>query len=254
MFHARYNHPFSPTRTETRQLASYLSEPRFRRYRAAAHGDPALAFRLYRWNTQLCEALYTPLHFLEVGLRNRVAAAFADRFGPAWALLAQSTRLRPLNKDARRLIHEAVKRVDRDNRGRHYGASTTVDKVVAELSFGFWARTLTSRYETVLWTRGLRPYFSGLPADLGRADLATIVGLVQGLRNRMAHHKPIFDLPDLGQRYCEIMGAVGWISPDMHPLVLSLSTFPAVHFASPDGWAWGRVGNGRTPAPSIRTR
>lgn len=62
-------------------LEAALSLERFARYVAWAGGDRARALELYTLNTQLSEALYTPLQALELALRNRIHTAMAAAYG-----------------------------------------------------------------------------------------------------------------------------------------------------------------------------
>ena len=61
-----------------------LSTDRFARYLAWAGGGHERALELYRLNVAASEALYTPLHVLEVALRNRIHAVLSEALGEHW--------------------------------------------------------------------------------------------------------------------------------------------------------------------------
>ena len=67
-----------------RALRSAVSETRFASYLTHSGGDEKLAWRLYEWNLEVSAALMTPLHMLEVTLRNRLHEAGAHPFGSNW--------------------------------------------------------------------------------------------------------------------------------------------------------------------------
>jgi hypothetical protein len=61
-----------------------LSFDRFSTYLAWANGDRDRAIQLYSLNTKISESLYTPLHILEVALRNRVHQVMSAAHGSTW--------------------------------------------------------------------------------------------------------------------------------------------------------------------------
>ncbi len=75
----------------------------------------------------------------------------------------------------------------------HRGAE---GKVVAELGLGFWRYLLVSRYEHSLWNPAMRAQFSQL-SHLSGSDSRKLVyrrmEALNYLRNRVAHHEPIYE-------------------------------------------------------------
>lgn len=64
---------FAEAGLETQEdIEDALSLERFSRYVRWAAGSRTRALELYALNTQVSEALYTPLQMLEVALRNRI--------------------------------------------------------------------------------------------------------------------------------------------------------------------------------------
>jgi hypothetical protein len=87
-----------------------------------------------------------------------------------------------------------------------------------------------------LWPRGLPLVFpfkwppgsrKVVPDHTDREMVFDRLHQVRGLRNRIAHHEPIWDR-DLGPRYDEILEILGWMSPRMVAAVSTLDTFPQV--------------------------
>ncbi len=108
-------------------IREVLSIPRFAPYLARTNGDVEVAIRLYWWNVEISAAFYTPLHCLELGLRNAMHERLRARFDRVdwWAVA-------PLSDNGSRTVFAAVLKVA-GRRGRQH----TADDIVAELSFGF---------------------------------------------------------------------------------------------------------------------
>jgi hypothetical protein len=188
----------------------------------------------YVWNTQLCEALYPVLHDLEVALRNAVFNAGASLFGavaacevPCW-LDADPPVLLP----GERAKVEAARR---SLRGK--GKPPEPGRLVAELSFGFWTALFDVRYETskVLWPRLFRAgVFAGAPRRMRtRKALSPLLNRVRLLRNRAAHHEPIWHWRDLAQQHAVAVELLEWLSCDLRATVDLIDRFAAVHRAGP---------------------
>ncbi|MBH0619085.1 hypothetical protein I3A86_23500, partial [Salmonella enterica] len=122
------------------ELEQALSLERFGRYLAWAGGERGRAVELYTLNTQLSEALYTPLQMLEVALRNRVHAVMTETRGEGWfhdkGLLLGEWQPAQLAK--------AVEDIEKDRK------EVTPGRIVAALTFSFWTSMFGKDYET-LW-------------------------------------------------------------------------------------------------------
>ena len=102
---------------------------------------------------------------------------------------------------------------------------------IASMSLGFWVR-LVSRggytyggrkadYERTLWRPALFKAFPGRP----RRAVQQRLNHLRQLRNRIAHHEPIFDR-DLREDYENLLEALGWISPDVRAWIEAHSLLP----------------------------
>lgn len=163
-----------------------LSPDRFARYEAASGGGLAGGLRLYEWNMEASSAFHSLLHGVEVLLRNALDEQMtrhhadlglpgvwfddpADILGP---------RLHERIDEARRRIIEQRRQV-------------SANRLVSELTFGFWRYLLSAHYENTLWTPILRHAFPHLRSRR-RADVAKPVERLNHLRNRIAHYEPIY--------------------------------------------------------------
>ncbi len=65
--------------------------------------------------------------------------------------------------------------------------------MIAELTFGFWIQLTDRKFEHVLWTPALHKAFAPRKAPK-RAVFNQLLEQLRQLRNRIAHHEPIFHL------------------------------------------------------------
>lgn len=96
---------------------------------------------------------------------------------------------------------EAVEQVERVK------DEATPGRVVAELSFGFWVGLFANAYDQTLWRTDLYRLFSPRPQ---RRQLHEDLDKLRTLRNRIAHHEPIFQrsLLDDYQRVTNILRSI----------------------------------------------
>ena len=211
---------------ELQALRECLSEDRFRPYLKASHSDAVKASHLYAWNTAASAALWGPLQMVEVALRNALHSRLEERFGVDWFDRLDAT----LAIGCLHRISDARRKVQ-GQRG-----TITPGQVVASLPFGFWVSLLgpggrridgrRANYEMALWRPCLRPAFPHR-ASLSRKRAHTELDALRKLRNRVAHHEPIFRR-DLAADYDRILEVIGWISPDVATWVRRHSRFKDV--------------------------
>ncbi|MEI9402085.1 Abi family protein [Mesorhizobium argentiipisi] len=167
-----------------------------------AGGDRNRAIEFYTLNAALCESLYTPLHMLEVALRNRIHQVMAATHGDTWydleAYQANPVQAEMLAK-ARQDIEDAKK-------------EETPGRVVAALTFGYWTALLGKEYED-LWQQTLKDIARREDGKgLTRKAFSKPLAPIRTLRNRIAHHEPIlyWSLP---KHYEAILQLTTWLSP-----------------------------------------
>lgn len=182
-----------------------LSKPRLAPYLKAMNGDLDGALSLYVINVLASAELFEWLAFLEICLRNSLVTAlrgvsaneYDDPFLVHWKALTSESR------DA---YSKATKRLTDKEKNASF------DRIISELPFGFWRYLLSATYESTLWTSHLRHAFPGLRPRKRALVYAPLENLVY-LRNRIAHHEPIFNR-HLGQDLAQIQQIIGWISPE----------------------------------------
>ena len=188
-------------------LEASHSRERLRTYLDAAGGNREEAIRLRVWNTAIRGAIYGPLQVLEIALRNAMSHRLGARYGDAWYDSGRAG----LDNGALERVQSARNVVARDGHG------DDPYRIVAALSFGFWValmgpggRSAGSRkasYEMTLWRPALRRAFAHCDT-LARRQARRPLYQLRALRNRIAHHEPIFaqDLVADHQRILDVAG------------------------------------------------
>lgn len=206
-------------------LERSFSPERMSTYLVAAGGAGDAALRLYAWNTAVSAAFYASLQGLEVALRNSMHDRLASRYGAEWYD----------NEDAG-IDMRGVARIEsaKDDLRRN-GRAAEPSRMVAALSFGFWISLLghggrvddsgrKANYEMTLWRPALRGAFPCREA-LTRRQAHSPLDHLRVLRNRIAHHEPIFRR-HLSRDHERILEVTGWISPGAREWIESHSRTP----------------------------
>lgn len=202
-------------------LPQLIGPDRFGPYLHAQAGVPAEAIRLYSWNVEASAALLGSYAALEVGVRNAMHDQLTAMFARQdWWVRA------PLDVNDLDEVHEAEEQLDR----RRGPGQWTAGHVVAELRASFWEGLLANKYHASLWERGLPsafPHYTGR-----RGDLRSRMDRLRLLRNRAAHHEPIFDRDlRIDHRFmCEL---ASFISADLSTWISTHSRLPGVFAARP---------------------
>ncbi|TSI11727.1 hypothetical protein [Brevibacterium aurantiacum] len=202
-------------------LDGLLSQARFDRYLNRYNGNRTLALRLYTWNLAASSALWGPINILEIAVRNAIHDKLVERTGRGdwWA----DTRFR-LCRNEQEAINSAVSTLQR--RGTQDPNS---DQIVAATSFGLWvgltgagiARDRLLSYETTLWQPRVQHAFPHR-GDRRRKYIHACLDDIRVLRNRIAHHEPIYRSP-LETIYNDILEITAMIHPDARGFIESHS-------------------------------
>ncbi|RLP76353.1 hypothetical protein D9V32_05640 [Mycetocola tolaasinivorans] len=151
---------------------------------------PHRSRRLYLWNVELSTAVWGPLALIEVATRNAIHDAMRVGRREDW-----------WNDPTVVLLDRHRQLIDRSYRSfaGKGNRDPTPNDIVADLNFGFWVRLLDVGiardreldYDTRLWRPRLIHAFPGRTSDR-RRGVHRVYNEVRLLRNRVAHHEPIF--------------------------------------------------------------
>ena len=189
-------------------VVAALSGVRLEPYLAAVAGDYERSLALYVWNARMAAALFEEIHYAEVFLRNALAGQLEaiDAANPAASGRWYDQGF--LDEAASTEIAKAREKLIRRR------APLTEGRIIAELPLGFWQGLIVNRDQR-LWERGLYRAFANFPASAGQEHevVGTAIHKLCDLRNRIAHHEPIFRR-DQAADHCLITELVSWISAD----------------------------------------
>jgi hypothetical protein len=172
-------------------IKNALSAARVATYEAATTAAPPLsgALALYAWNSQVSAAMLSPLHMCEVVIRNAISDALTAEYGDRWPWNSAFEGSLPTRGKFNMRAHLQEKR-----KGK-----LTTGKVIPELSFMFWEKMFTGRFDFQIWNKHLTnvmPYLnSSWNTQVARGRINKDLNKIRELRNRIAHHEPIFSRP-----------------------------------------------------------
>lgn len=184
----------------------------------------------YHWNVRLAEALAPALHATEICLRNAIHNAMVVTYPSSdgmWfdAPVVNASYSGPLLSDAdKEKVEDARKRLARA------GKAIEASRLVAKLSLGFWVELLNDDYDLTV----VRPVLAGTMRRVQepyrkQASLRDIYGKFRDLRNRVAHHEPIYDLKEDARHLHEMMLKISSeIQPPFTALVKHQDRFDTV--------------------------
>jgi hypothetical protein len=209
----------------------WLSEPRFDEYLVAANHDFDSARELYEWNIAISGAFFELISHVEVAIRNAVdnnlrrlevpeTARIGMRHGwwfTSSAFLAE--RDLAYSTTAERFLGDRARTAGRD-------------KTLSAMTLGMWDAIFHPVYEQ-LFRKHLVYAFPHRPEKGFKRDLVySRMFALRVLRNRIAHHQGVFDLP-LEDRFEQAMEILGWIDPDLESWVRGTSRVQALLNARP---------------------
>jgi hypothetical protein len=201
------------------KIEKALESQRLGRYFGAADKDKSRAFHFYLWNCSLCEAFHLSLHIAEIVCRNAIHQALLRRGDPNW--FTNPTFRTILEPRFRGELDDAVYK----ERLQH-GSGMTPHHVVSALTFGFWEHLTTKRFERFIWAKGIHLSFPNAPAKSTYEDLHGLIESVRRWRNRIAHHRAIFDKRPM-RKHQDAIELINWVCDGTGSWVAAESKVPA---------------------------
>lgn len=198
---AELQQPYEYSEMDIEALERLISAKRFSTYLKAAGFQAHHALELYLYNARLAKAFLFPLHVLEIMLRNAVDEVLSARFSTDWHLDAGLHRI--LTPESRATLDKAVSRAEK-------ARASSKDDVIARLTFDFWSNLFRPHYDRAIWQTGMKCLLPN--TVITRARFKPLVMDINLLRNRIAHHEPIFAM-DVSNQYKRILTAIDHRSP-----------------------------------------
>lgn len=216
----------APPPEKFQAVENAIQAERILRYLPAANMDSAAAFRLYLWNLALCEAFFISLHFAEIVCRNAIHRRLIERLGDNW--FDNSTFISILDERFRYELIDA-----HDEEKRQHGEKLTSHHVVSALNFSFWEHLMTKRFERLLWSSGIKSSFPNAPNRIGREEMRALIESVRRWRNRIAHHRAIFDKGPT-RKHQDALFLIQWVCKDTGDWIAAASKVPAAIALRPE--------------------
>lgn len=186
------------------EIHFFISQPRFNIYLQQRNNNIEAAYELYLTNIALSEALYPILSVLEISLRNAIHRQMSRHFrDPYW-----------FNNQLPESFQASVSKAEQKIIAQQ--KLVTPDRIVAELSFGFWNRLFNRHHAKQLW-KPLRMIFRYLPRQQRRRDtIDDSLFRIRTLRNRVYHYEPIIrNLYYLEMVYQEMYLFLAWLHQNL---------------------------------------
>lgn len=186
------------------ELQKYFSKPRLESY---FPNEPVVKqFKLYKKNIKLCKKFYSKLHYFEIVFRNAIDSVLTSYVnGNDWITIL------PLDKDSQHKLTEVKNRLIKQNK------QITHDRIISELTLGFWTTLFSKRYTQCKFQSVLvKKVFKDCPKNQRNIkNIQIYVNDIRELRNRVCHYEKIIHFPDLNQKYQNIQTCISWISKDL---------------------------------------
>ena len=203
---------------QNENLEKLLSAKRIETYYKLFKGDKTKAIEYYQLNTKISEAFYPMLANLEIVLRNSVHQSFSIRFKTEnWFEIL----------DFQELVNQVNIAKSKITKNRQ---QLSCDKIVAELTFGFWTSLFNKQYAKLFW----RPLMFALKEldnkHKDRDKIAYKLNQVRKFRNRIFHYEPICnDLLALKVNHNNIIDLLNWLDKDLLDWTLTIENFEKLY-------------------------
>ncbi len=166
-----------------------LSKPRIGRFLLATKGDQNKALRLYKHNIQLSQTLFGLLCIFEVTLRNHIDMHYRNHFN-------DNEWLKSNCGQGGMFSHPTFAKYGFESRTKilttfaQLGKRYNHDRLVAELSFGFWTY-MFAPIQFIVGGQGLHKIYVNRPKGTTQKLIFNELDEIRSLRNRIAHHEPL---------------------------------------------------------------
>lgn len=197
--------------------------------RLKAYGDDSndILLEKYIYNLKVSESLYPALSLLEVTLRNKICYAIEALICKDWLINELNHQNLLLDKEYKKLVETADK-IEKD------GKKVTNDRLISELTFGFWIHLCTKSYKPKFWDKKgfIELVFPNYTVSSNLRNISLIqkdLRDVLKLRNRISHQEIIINgnrTPE--ESYKLIQTLLHTLSSGMYALLEDISRFNAI--------------------------
>lgn len=237
-------------------IVNTLSKSRLSTYKNSNLNDTSdeQSLGLYLWNKQLSGHFFPILQIIEVSLRNAIHNAYiAVKFEEIefnnpeneWHALKSQANLWLTTIYTIQNNQKGFNQIENAKRNLiEEGKSLTADNLIAKLTFGFWVNMTNRNHRSnnnnntaqsidALWPKLTKKVFPNAKDKYGKHltinNINENLHKINKLRNRIAHHEPIwkadelFDTADainnIVNHYDRCLKAISWLNPDNLKLI-----------------------------------
>ena len=225
------------TEADVKVIQNLLSAERLATFQGlTASGSPEDAIELHQTTMNLGVSIMAVTGLIEVSLRNAVCHAMISNFGVQhwlrtpppntfkWASL-ETTSIAKATQQAQRAAYSKMNGTQKafldslaypngvpQNENHRKIAKCRQSKiivpdsqVIAQLTIFFWKRMFSENYEKTLWRPALKKVFPNKTLD--RSKVADHLEVIYEMRNRLAHHEPVY-----GARLRKILDSIDFVT------------------------------------------
>ena len=171
-------------------------------------------FEQYQTNIIQSSKYYTLLCIFEISLRNAIDNYMKYKISSQW--LDDDF----LHNDTKSKIQEAKKKIAQRKE------KITHDKIVAELSLGFWTSLFRKSYSNIMRVNDIKHIFPSLPPKqtilINRAILDKRLNHIRKFRNKVFHYEKIIDKPEYKNISNEILELLEYFDIEIKHLANTL--------------------------------
>ena len=184
--------------------------------------DDVTCLARYLFNIEICKSLYPALHIFEITLRNSI-----DRTLSNYAKTQNWYDVLPIDTESKNKIEEAKRKI------KKHGKSITHDRIISELTLGFWTSFLTKRYSQYTFQSVIiKKCLKNVPLENKNIkSLQKIFEKMRLLRNRVSHYERLIHWKDLKDQHLQLLECIQWLNVESYNLVKEIDCFDAVFSA-----------------------
>ena len=197
------------------------------RLKAYGEGSNDILLEKYIYNLKVSESLYPALSLLEVTLRNKICYAIEALICKDWLINELNHQNLLLDKEYKKLVETADK-IEKD------GKKVTNDRLISELTFGFWIHLCTKSYKPKFWDKKgfIELVFPNYTISSNLRNISLIqkdLRDVLKLRNRISHQEIIINGNRTPEEYYKLIQTLlHTLSSGMFALLENISRFNAI--------------------------
>ena len=133
----------------------------------------------------------------------------------------------PLDNESKNKIEEAKRKI------KKHGKSVTHDRIIAELTLGFWTSFLTPKYsQKAFQPLIIKKCFKSVPkASRNMKSIQKVLEKMRLLRNRVSHYERLIHWKDLHAQHDQLLKCIRWLNEEAYQLAMQIDTFDSVYSA-----------------------